>query len=327
MQLLMSVPVLLILILGWLLPFSGDRAFSMKVQRDWLVGREGRRTRLLYQAAILFVAAGCGVIGALFWTRPMLLAALPLVAAAGVLAAWSWGWRRTLPFRMPESVSRTALLRPNGAWGWPLAALLPICVDVVLLVRKYRTLPASLPVHFRITGAVDRVAAKDWHSAFGVLIVGTICVVMMAGLLWLLEHRSAGVADGGRYAFLTRCVVIAGAWMVALQCSAIGLLPVLPDQRSVVFGLAKWSSVATFVFLVVVVAAVFRERSLLVSGQRATGVSHWRAGILYFNRDDAAIFVPKRFGFGWTLNMARPEAWLLLVLVLVVALLPLLARR
>ena len=36
---------------------------------------------------------------------------------------------------------------------------------------------------------------------------------------------------------------------------------------------------------------------------------HWILGIIYFNRDDASVFLPERFGIGWTLNMARPAAW------------------
>lgn len=37
----------------------------------------------------------------------------------------------------------------------------------------------------------------------------------------------------------------------------------------------------------------------------------WIAGVIYYNPDDAAIFVEKRFGIGTTMNMARWQAWLL----------------
>lgn len=35
----------------------------------------------------------------------------------------------------------------------------------------------------------------------------------------------------------------------------------------------------------------------------------WKLGVFYFNRDDASLFLPERFGFGWTMNLARPAAW------------------
>lgn len=52
----------------------------------------------------------------------------------------------------------------------------------------------------------------------------------------------------------------------------------------------------------------------------------WKAGIVYYAPDDPAVLVEKRFGWGWTVNFARPAAWLLvglpiaLVLLLVLAL-------
>jgi uncharacterized membrane protein len=38
---------------------------------------------------------------------------------------------------------------------------------------------------------------------------------------------------------------------------------------------------------------------------------HWR-GVIYVNREDPALFVPKRFGIGWTLNFGRPASWIVL---------------
>lgn len=51
----------------------------------------------------------------------------------------------------------------------------------------------------------------------------------------------------------------------------------------------------------------------------------WRLGIIYFNREDPAVFVQKRFGVGWTVNFARPTAVALMVgIVAIPLLLPLL---
>ena len=42
----------------------------------------------------------------------------------------------------------------------------------------------------------------------------------------------------------------------------------------------------------------------------------WKLGIFYFNRNDPALFVEKRFGIGWTLNMANPRALLVIGAIL-----------
>ena len=40
---------------------------------------------------------------------------------------------------------------------------------------------------------------------------------------------------------------------------------------------------------------------------------HWKLGLFYVNRDDASLFLPERFGIGWTMNFARPAAWAIIV--------------
>jgi hypothetical protein len=46
-------------------------------------------------------------------------------------------------------------------------------------------------------------------------------------------------------------------------------------------------------------------------------------GMFYCNSDDPALFVPKRYGIGYTLNFGNPWSWAVLVLIFALALLPL----
>ena len=40
---------------------------------------------------------------------------------------------------------------------------------------------------------------------------------------------------------------------------------------------------------------------------------YWYADIFYNNPDDPAVFVPKRFGLGWTVNFGNPRGKLFLI--------------
>ena len=42
----------------------------------------------------------------------------------------------------------------------------------------------------------------------------------------------------------------------------------------------------------------------------------WKLGLVYFNPDDPALWVEKRFGVGYTVNFARPSAWILIAAIL-----------
>ncbi len=103
--------------------------------------------------------------------------------------------------------------------------------------------------------------------------------------------------------------------MMALECAASGLLPMMHSADTYAVHLQFFSEAASLVFLLITIGLLVQNRSVLISGQNATDEIHWKAGLLYFNRDDAALFVPRRMGFGWTLNMARPAAWLFIGLV------------
>lgn len=43
----------------------------------------------------------------------------------------------------------------------------------------------------------------------------------------------------------------------------------------------------------------------------------WKLGTFYCNREDPSVFVPKRFGVGWTINIANPRTWLVVAVFVV----------
>jgi uncharacterized membrane protein len=47
---------------------------------------------------------------------------------------------------------------------------------------------------------------------------------------------------------------------------------------------------------------------------------YWYGGIFYNNPDDPAVFVPKRYGLGWTVNFGNPQSKLFLIAMLLLPL-------
>jgi uncharacterized membrane protein len=52
----------------------------------------------------------------------------------------------------------------------------------------------------------------------------------------------------------------------------------------------------------------------------------WKWGLIYYNPDDSALIVEKRFGLGYTFNFANRWAWVLLAVLLLPAVLALALR-
>ncbi|HEX8035042.1 MAG TPA: DUF5808 domain-containing protein [Ktedonobacterales bacterium] len=49
---------------------------------------------------------------------------------------------------------------------------------------------------------------------------------------------------------------------------------------------------------------------------------HWYGGLIYYNPDDPEPLVPKRYGWGWTVNFAHPMGKLFLAIMVGMILLP-----
>jgi len=43
---------------------------------------------------------------------------------------------------------------------------------------------------------------------------------------------------------------------------------------------------------------------------------NWKLLVFYFNRSEPRLWVPKRFGLGFTMNFARATAWAIIAILL-----------
>ncbi len=44
----------------------------------------------------------------------------------------------------------------------------------------------------------------------------------------------------------------------------------------------------------------------------------YKAGMFYYSKTDKRVFVPKRFGWGWTFNFANPWTYLFIVILIAI---------
>jgi uncharacterized membrane protein len=110
--------------------------------------------------------------------------------------------------------------------------------------------------------------------------------------------------------------------MIAAEC-LLGLLFALVAVQSL-FGIPLWvialSPIAGLIPLIIVLTNQMSEPG---EPMDPTPNECWKGDILYYNPNDAALFVEKRDGLGYTLNFANRGSWMLLLgLALVIASVP-----
>ena len=327
MPLSLFLPPLFIAALFLYLPFiSPDQFFAMPVPPEWRSGPQARRIRYVYGAVVLLLAASSAILCVRAASDHHIVYSVAIAEPLALLAAWTWGWNRTLPARLPHPVLRSAALHstagPGPILALTLASLLPLAVAAGYLAAHYSAIPPNVPIHYTAEGTPNHIVARSFLAVFGPFLLGGTLILFLAGLLHAVSRRSAGFPGSSRYLSLTRTIFLAATWFAALQLSLVSLLPVLRHPASLSSRITDLSS-GSFLLLILATFAYLRQWPALTAAQATTAEEHWKGGLWYYNPHDAALFVPKRLGIGYTLNMARPESWLLMAATLILVLVPL----
>jgi uncharacterized membrane protein len=219
----------------------------------------------------------------------------------------------------------------TGRWARPtrptiIAACLAIGVSLltaVYLAVIYPTLPFGLPVRFE-RGEPLIYDRKSPVLVFLPVIVeaGLLLVFGSLAMLLLWRARPAGenTTTGGdevRMRLAAEGVALLAALWICVQAIGAARLILLWQRGSGGFGIVYNAALITSIVLSIVIVA---RTMKLVGNQRqhpvTTDPALWRLRHLYFNPGDPALFVPTRYGAGWTLNFGRPLAIVMLAAAL-----------
>jgi len=313
--------------------------FGVRVPRERAGALVIRRERRAYYWRTAAIAVCCTVAAVAvqghgsWWLSRIIL--LPELAAglgcfwvarrkiAAVKSADNWfaGLRQTI---VADTTWRTD--PPCFPARWLMPALAVIAATVIVGAVRYPDLPARLTVGFG-----GREVAKSVVSVFA-MVVGQLWITVLWTGLMLIVYRSRPDIEAADPAASTRRY---RRYLVAVT-QAVLTLAALVDLTLLLAALRNWqvfrlagpgSALLILPFAVgLVVLAVVSFRTgqggfrLAAHGpgySPAAGTDRdddrfWKAGLIYFNRDDPAIMVAARFGVGWTFNVANPMAWLII---------------
>jgi uncharacterized membrane protein len=247
-----------------------------------------------------------------------------------------------------EASERVAVV--GSATGEPLPRPVPMAANLVyvpivlatlaLCVALYPQMPDQIPMHVDFSGGVTSYAPKSPTTVGLVLVIQVFMPAVMAfAHLAILRSKRPVEPESPALSSLAYALH-ARAWSMAILLAGVVLcvcLALLPLAMVGAMSLAAWG--APMLAVVVLILAAFTALTVRYgqdgsraikrlaprdsdSQMRADDDALWKAGIFYCNPDDPAVFVPKRFGIGWTINWARPLSWVsIAVLVLPVVLL------
>ncbi|HKT56823.1 MAG TPA: DUF5808 domain-containing protein [Microbacterium sp.] len=249
------------------------------------------------------------------------------------------GWYEGVPVRVAGSVTAPAEPAPVPT-GWGVASVVLLAVAYAVGILLYPSLPGRLPTHWGFDGQPDVYADKNAWTVFGPLFIGTVVVAGLFALSFLgrvVPIRALPGADAATNARRQHDMRSAMSSLIGRLMFLISLEFAWATVGPRLFPeLARTSAAGAIVVValmfVIIVLFIVRWRRLMVGDARlvaAERAAHgtvdtpdddrfWKAGLLYVNRDDPALFVQRRFGVGWTVNLGHPAGVVIGVIVALV---------
>lgn len=216
---------------------------------------------------------------------------------------------------------------------WCVSYLVPILLSALYLGDHYAELPQYLPFHISLSGAIETAAKTPFtvllpvciEIFFAIVFTSTILVISRSKQPVDPEYPELSVYAYRRFARAQSLMLICFG-LVLISVIAIIMVATFQNMFNMFFAIL----IFTMLVLIILVAVCWISITYGQNGSRllARLVAHdsqrthtqvtthndaWKAGLFYYNHNDSAVILPKRFGIGWTINLARPAAWLLLL--------------
>lgn len=218
---------------------------------------------------------------------------------------------------------------------WDLLFLPLIVVSLLVCLIGYGNIPEEIPRHLGMNGEVTSYFQKSYLVACFPAIAIAFIDGVLAFCHWQILHSkkfsdpSLPAASAWAYGMFVRAqskLLVIGGVVLGLVglVMALSFVGVISIQVAAVWCLLCGMAVALGSLAL---SAVYGQNgSRLIARVEGTGGMprdndrFWKLGIFYVNRKDPSLFLPERFGIGWTMNWGRPAAWAImggLVLVIV----------
>ena len=235
------------------------------------------------------------------------------------------GWRAERDEAVALIGFEEAPAPPSLAWNVVYVPI--VLITLALGLALYPSTPDLVPTHIDFAGNVNQ-----WTPKGPALIAFPLLVEVFMAACFIFSHwmtiRSKKDVDPARpaisaYAYgafaRAECILLLVGGSVLTAVLGIVMILMMTEFLSMLVTMVL-IIVATLVFVGATIAfsVVYGQSgSRLVKRLEENGDiiadndERWKAGIFYWNKDDASLFLPKRFGVGWTMNWARPAAWVI----------------
>lgn len=202
---------------------------------------------------------------------------------------------------------------------------------IIYTLQNYALLPERIPMQYHFSGEVTNWAKKSYRSAL-MLPIMQLYLTFLFLFINATIQRAKQQINKPNPLDLKRNAIFRRRWSLFLIIagnSIVGLLALIqlsffhPIDQSTMMFISLLFSLGLLAYAIILSFMTGQGGSrvaIVDDGEEKTinrdDDQYWKLGIFYFNREDPALFLEKRFGVGWTINFARPLAWSIFILII-----------
>ena len=215
---------------------------------------------------------------------------------------------------------------------WFLSYIVLIAATVVVSLLRYDALPSMIPTTFDGAGNAVGFMEKSYRVLMYMPGIELFITLIMFFVYYSISKSRQQIDPANRELSLAQNMIFRRRWSAfavfgGLLMTAVfslvqlSILGILDPGMTVILSLALPVVIIAAVIVLAVTTGQSGSRVKVDKGDyppaRKAAVreddGNWKFGAWYYNPDDPSVFVEKRVGIGWTLNWARPLAWLIIV--------------
>ncbi|MCK5128906.1 MAG: DUF1648 domain-containing protein [Clostridiales bacterium] len=325
--------------------------FGVNAPRDFYATNTAKSMRRNYTllviiVGILFLGISCILPTLVSENYQLMVMMVSLFAYIGIIMiAYVSMWRKAKGLKeelewqkqtQPVAVVDTSFYTSKIAVStkWFIAYILIIITTIALGFLFYDKMPQNVPMNTTLDGVVTNSAQKSYQLLFYLPAVQLFITIVFAFIHFSVKRArpelnsqdvEKTVQQNIKFRYAWSCFVVFGgmALILVFLVAQLQMLTLVPSNIGIIITL---SSVGLLVLTAILLAVRTGQSGSRIQ-MKSDGITktidraddkHWKAGMIYVNKDDPSLFVEKRFGVGFTVNFGRPAGWILLAVIVII---------
>lgn len=217
---------------------------------------------------------------------------------------------------------------------WFLIPFMATVVMAILIYINYDIIPEQIPTHFDFKGNVTTWKEKSYLNVYWPTLTQLFMIGMFIFVNSIIGKAKQQISASNPEKSIEQNKIFRKRWSLFTIIMGSGtvllfafvqltfIYQISPKIMTAVIGVFTLVAILGSVYLSITTGQGGSRIKVIkgINGQEIDrdDDKYWKLGQFYFNPEDPAVFIEKRFGIGWTMNFARLKGWLYILLLVVV---------